>query len=95
MTFLPIQTNERGSSMENDKFQELILEKVAKMFQEMQKVSEKLSAEIQGVKDIQLRMENDLNIKLSKVYEFIDAQTVINKAIIERLDRIELKLPNL
>ena len=81
--------------MENDKFQELILEKVAKMFQEMQKVSEKLSAEIQGVKDIQLRMENDLNIKLSKVYEFIDAQTVINKAIIERLDRIELKLPNL
>jgi hypothetical protein len=82
--------------MESDKFQEFMGDQFAKMFQEMQKVSgelQKLRHAVQGVKDIQLRMENDLNIKLAKVYEFMDTQTVINKAIIQRLDRIELKLP--
>ena len=74
--------------MENDKFQEFMGDQFAKMFQEMQKVKE----DVQGVKDIQLRMENDLNDKVGKVFDFIDMQRDVNKEIVERLDRIEVKV---
>ncbi|MDR3600812.1 MAG: hypothetical protein P4L49_10080 [Desulfosporosinus sp.] len=81
--------------MENDKFQEFIGDQFAKMFQEMQKVSgelQKVKDDVQGVKDIQLRMENDLNNKVGKVCEFIEVQRDVNKEIVERLERIEVKI---
>ena len=74
--------------MENDKFQEFMGDQFAKMFQEMQKVKD----DVQGVKDIQLRMENDLNDKVGKVFDFLDVQRDVNKEIVEGLDRIEVKV---
>ena len=74
--------------MESDKFREFIGDQFAKMFQEMQKVKD----DVQGVKDIQLRMENDLNDKVGKVCDFVDVQRDVNKEIVERLDRIEVKV---
>lgn len=81
--------------MENNKFQEFMGDQFAKMFQEMQKVSgelQKVKDDVQGVKNIQLRMENKLNDKVGKVFESIEGQRDVSKEIVERLDRIEVKV---
>ena len=79
--------------MENDKFQEFMVDQFAKMFQNTEKVSSELQIALSGVKDNQLRIENRLNKDLDKILEFTNTQKVINKDIIEKLDRIECKLP--
>lgn len=72
--------------MENDKFQEFMADQFAKMFKEFQKVKD----DVQGVKDIQLRVENNLNAKV--LHEFVQTQMGTNKDVVERLDRIEAKV---
>lgn len=78
--------------MESEKFQELILDKFAKIFESQEKLSEKLSAEIQDVKNIQLRMETNLIEKSRGLFEFVSVQRTCNEELIERLDRIEAKV---
>lgn len=51
-----------------------------------------VKAEIQEVKDIQLRMENSLTEKIDGLYEFVAVQRDTNKDMVERLDRIEAKV---
>jgi len=39
-------------------------------------------------------MENDLNDKVGKVFDFIDVQRDVNKEIVENLNRIEVRVEN-
>ena len=88
--------------MDNEKFQELMLDQFAKLFGKFESLSgefqglngkfDGLSGEFQELKDIQLRMESSLTEKAKGLYEFVEVQRDANKDVIERLDRIEAKV---
>ena len=88
--------------MENEKFQEFMGDQFAKMFTEMQKVSGKvddlstrvdeLSTKVDELSDSQVRMENKFDEQIAVLHDFRTTQEEVNKTVIERLDRIEVKV---
>jgi len=84
-----------GVLMENEKFQEFMGDQFAKMFTEMQKVSGKvdgLSTKVDELSDSQVRMENKFDEQIAVLHDFRTTQEEVNKTVIERLDRIEVKV---
>lgn len=67
-------------------------DKIMEMLAQVLQGQTELKQEIQGVKEIQLRMENKFDDKISGLFDFVDYQRNINKDTGETLARIEAKI---
>ena len=77
--------------MEQEKFQEIMLEQMAKVTQEITVLRQEMTVLRQGMAVI----EKDMHDKFGVVFDFINTQTVFNKQVEERFDRLEGKVDGL
>lgn len=80
--------------MENEKFQNLVTETLAKMTQDMTEMKTDVSAlkaDANQVETAVVRIENDLGEKIRALFNARKVQLDANNRIIESLSRIEAK----
>lgn len=87
-----------------DKFQEQALIKFEQVFEQLKVLSdsvdtlsvnqEKMQLDITNIRHSQVRMEQDLNKKITALFDFRDSQLKVNKEYSERLDRLGDKIRN-
>ena len=84
--------------MENEKFQELVLEHLAKLTQESTETKQdiqQMSQRLEHVESAVIRIENDHGDKLKALFDAREAQLDVNQQIFDALNRIEEKLDRL
>jgi hypothetical protein len=77
--------------MENDKFQDLVLNHLAKLTQEITE----LKSNVDEVRQSQVRTENDQGEKVKALFDAREVQLDVNDRIIATLTRMEGKLDRL
>lgn len=81
--------------MENDKFQELVIQQLEKMNSRMDKIDTRfdgIEAKVDKIDASQVRMETDLTEKVRGLYDAWVVQNEFNEKVIQTLDRIEAKV---
>ncbi|TCL74186.1 hypothetical protein EDC14_1004124 [Hydrogenispora ethanolica] len=84
--------------MENEKFQNLVIETLAKMTQDMTEMKADISSlktDVDQFKTADVRIENDLGEKVRALFDAREVQLDVNDRIIESLSRIESKIDRL
>ncbi|AGA67833.1 hypothetical protein Desdi_0284 [Desulfitobacterium dichloroeliminans LMG P-21439] len=86
---------------QNDKFQEQALIRFEQVFEQLKVLSdsldtlsvnqEKMQLDITNIRHSQVRMEHDINKKITSLFDFRDSQLKANKEFAERLSRLETK----
>lgn len=74
--------------MDNDKFQELVLEQLTAIAGQVSS----LTGEIKEVRQSQVRMENELTEKVRALFDAREVQNDTNEQLMSALDRIEAKV---
>ena len=74
--------------MDNNKFQELVLEQFGQLNRKLDEVDPSLDK----VNASQVRMENELIKKIRGLYDFMEVQNEANEHIINSLGRLEAKI---
>lgn len=86
-TFFKVEAFE-ASSMDNEKFQELVLDRLVKLTQD----NTEIKAGLEKVESAVIRIENDHGDKLQALFDAREAQIDVNERIFDALNRIEGKV---
>lgn len=88
--------------MDNNKFQELVLEQFGQLNRKLDEVDpsldkvdfrlDKVDSRLDKVNASQVRMENELIKKIRGLYDFMEVQNEANEHIINSLGRLEAKI---
>ena len=94
-----LMNKEGDLQLENEKFQELVIEQFAKIFKELQEVrgefrelKTELKGGIQELVENQLRLEAKFDLQITALHDLRVSQEDASINVIEKLDRIERKV---
>lgn len=85
--------------MENEKFQDLVLEQLARLTQEITEIKQgqrELTTKVDGldaqISKLETKIENEVIDKIKALYDAREVQSDVNERIISTLGRIETKM---
>lgn len=85
--------------MENEKFQDLVLEQLARLTQEITEIKQgqrELTIKVDGldaqISKLETKIENEVIDKIKALYDAREVQSDVNERIISTLGRIETKM---